>query len=80
MVKRLSDDEPDLLLMHDGPDAPGTNFKGWTSVRQALEVSKPTLVVRGHAYWRNPLFALRNDTQVLNVDSRAIVAVRAPDG
>ena len=79
-VKRLSDDEPDLLLMHDGPDVPGYNFKGWTSVRQTLEVSKPTVVVRGHAYWRNPLFALRNNTQVLNVDSRAILAVRATDG
>jgi len=68
---------PDLLVTHDGPDVDGTNLRGWTSVRKALELGRPTLVVRGHAHWDSPLALLANGTQILNVDSRVVVLCRS---
>ncbi len=45
-------------------------------LREALEKARPTLVVRGHAYWELPMAVLPNGTQILNVDARVVV-VRA---
>jgi len=72
-VKRLAASGPDVLLMHDGPDVSETDLRGWPSVRDALECSRPTLVVRGHAHWPIPMAVLANGSQVLNVDSRVVV-------
>lgn len=66
---------PDVLCLHDGPDDPIGNQEGHASVRQALERTHPTLLVRGHRYWTNPLATLRNGTQVLNVNARVVVLV-----
>jgi hypothetical protein len=66
-------DGPDATIMNDGPDAVGIELLGRPSVRAVLERSKPTLVIRGHAYWRTPLATLSNGTQVLNVDSRVVI-------
>lgn len=71
-IKRLVGAPLDLLVMHDGPDAGNAN-RGWPSVREALEQSRPTLVIRGHAYWQSPLATLQNGAQVLNVDSRVVL-------
>lgn len=75
-AKRLAATGPDILLMHDGPNVQDTELRGSASVRQALEPSRPTLVVRGHAYWPSPLVTLANRTQVLNVDSRVVVLLK----
>ena len=47
---------------------------------ELLSLAQRVTDPRSHAYWRNPLFASRNNRQVRNVDSRAILAVRATDG
>lgn len=75
-VKRLAATGPDILMMHDGPDVQDTELRGSASVRQVLETSRPTLVVRGHAFWPTPLAPLANGTQVVNVDSRVVVLTR----
>jgi len=72
-VGRLAAAGPDVLVMHDGPDVMGTELRGWPSVRQVLERSRPTVVIRGHAHWKTPLATLSNGSQVLNVDSRVVV-------
>lgn len=71
-IKRLVTAPLDLLVMHDGPDG-GDTKRGWPSMREALEQSRPTLVIRGHAHWESPLATLQNGTQVLNVDSRVVL-------
>lgn len=71
-VAELMKAGPDLLIMHDGPDG-AEGQRGRPLVRKAIEGCRRTLVVRGHAYWRQPLATLENGTQVLNVDSRVIV-------
>ena len=66
----------DFLVMHDGPNIPGTNSIGSDCIRRAVERLGPDVVIRGHAYWQSPLAELPGRVQVLNVDSR-IVLMRA---
>lgn len=66
-------DTIDVLVTHDGPDSPDGSGKGSSMVRELLETLPTTLVIRGHAHWRSPLAELKNETQVLNVDSRCVI-------
>ncbi len=74
-VQKVARMLPDILVLHDGPDYQELGLKGWSSVREALEASRPTLVIRGHAHWAQPLVELRNGTQVLNVDAQVAILV-----
>jgi len=42
-------------------------------IRVAIERLRPSLVVRGHAHWKQPLVQLSGGAQVLNVDARVVV-------
>jgi Icc-related predicted phosphoesterase len=66
-------DRPGIMLMHDGPDIPESGFRGSQRIREVLQQSDPTLVVRGHAHWDQPLAELSCGTQVLNVDARVVI-------
>jgi Icc-related predicted phosphoesterase len=63
----------DVLIMHDGPNAPEQRFRGNSQVRWLIEEMKPSLVVRGHAHWAQPLVQLTPDVPVLNVDARCVI-------
>jgi len=83
--RRLSDDQyaeclesllahrTDILITHDGPDDPVGGHRGSPIIREVVERLRPSLVVRGHAHWRDPLVQLSNGVQVLNVDARVVV-------
>jgi Icc-related predicted phosphoesterase len=64
---------PDIVVLHDGPDAPELGGRGSPLVRELCECREPTLIVRGHAHWPSPLTTLANGTQVLNVDATVAV-------
>lgn len=66
-------DSPVIMVMHDGPDVPVSGFRGSSRMREAIERSEPTLIVRGHAHWKEPLATLSNGAQVLNVDARVVI-------
>lgn len=68
-------DAPDIVVMHDGPDAPQSGFRGSPRIRHVIESAAPTLIVRGHSHWPSPLAKLANGTQVLNVDARVVILV-----
>ncbi|MCY1039722.1 metallophosphoesterase [Corallococcus sp. bb12-1] len=68
---------PDMLVLHQGPDIPGTRLRGSTAIRLALPEREGPLVVCGHAHWETPLASLPGGAQVLNVDSRAVLLQRA---
>lgn len=72
-VGRLAALGSDIIIMHDGPGDADIELKGWKSVREVLERSRPTLVVRGHRRSRSPLATLGNGAQVLNVHARFVV-------
>lgn len=63
----------EFLVIHDGPNVPGTNLRGSDCIRGAVERLRPNIVIRGHAYWQSPLAELSGRVQVLNVDARVVV-------
>ena len=67
----------DVLVLHDGPDAPMPECKGITEVREILERSQPKnlcqLVIRGHKHWPTPLVELTNGVQILNVEATVVI-------
>ncbi len=75
-IDRLLGGRPDVFVMHDGPNSATHHLRGSSAIRQALEKSSPTLVVRGHVHWPIPLIELANGTQVLNVDCRVVILRR----
>jgi Icc protein len=68
--------QPDLVVLHEPPEVPEAGCLGKSVVRECLLRCPPALVVCGHCYWPAPLQTLANGTQVCNVDSRLIVALR----
>jgi len=65
--------QTDILITHDGPNDPVQGLRGSPLIREVVERLRPSLVVRGHAYWRQPLSQLSGGVQVLNVDRRVVV-------
>ncbi|HUG68117.1 MAG TPA: metallophosphoesterase [Pirellulaceae bacterium] len=72
-IEDLLEEQPDILLMHDGPDAPSHGYRGSPLVRQLIELLRPALVVRGHVHWNEPFVELDGGVQVLNVDARVVI-------
>jgi 3',5'-cyclic-AMP phosphodiesterase len=68
--------QPDLVILHEPPEAPEGGCLGKLVVRDCLLRNQPTLLVCGHCHWPMPLQTLPNGTQVCNIDSRLIVAMR----
>ncbi|MCP3103112.1 metallophosphoesterase [Myxococcus sp. K15C18031901] len=69
-------EDPELLVLHMGPDAPDTGARGSPVIREQVQ-ARGALVVCGHAHWEVPLATLPGGVQVLNVDSRAVLLERA---
>lgn len=72
-LEALLQQPTDVLLTHDGPNAHVDGYRGSSIVRETVERLRPTLVVRGHAHWREPLVELESGVQVLNVDARVVI-------
>lgn len=70
-IQGLLHARPDLLVLHEGPDA-GPGRRGNPEVR-ALCAGKRSLVICGHAHWHEPLAVLDGGAQVLNVDARGVL-------
>jgi hypothetical protein len=70
---------PEVLLLHDGPDVPGTSLRGSPVMREAVADSPGLLVVRGHKFWETPLLEVADRVQVLNVEGRAVLLRRSVD-
>ena len=71
---------PEVLVLHQGPDAPGSDRQGSPGIRAALELEEPPLVVFGHSHWDAPWAVLPSGAHALNVDGRAVLLRRAPYG
>lgn len=69
--------EPEVLVLHEGPDEPTAELRGTGVIRDVLENLPGPLVICGHAHWDTPLATLAHGVQVLNVDARAVLLQRA---
>jgi 3',5'-cyclic-AMP phosphodiesterase len=72
----LLERNPDVLLMHDGPDGPQPGQRGQPRVREAMLGAGGGLVIRGHAHWADPFTEFDAAWQVLNVDARVVVLMK----
>ena len=77
-LRKVLSARPDIVVLHQGPDAERGELRGHAAVRQALDRSGELLVVCGHVYWPRPLVEIRGGAQVLNVDGRVVILTR-PD-
>lgn len=78
-LERAATGSADVLILHDGPDAPSQRGSGSSAVREVIERCGPSLVVRGHRHWAEPLVELGGGVQVLNVDARVVLLKRSDD-
>ena len=69
--------EPDVLLLHQGPDEPALGLPGVAEIRTKLQQHAPTLVCCGHVHWAEHLVEWTQGTQVLNADGKLFVFTRA---
>jgi Icc-related predicted phosphoesterase len=76
LLESVLRDHPDLVILHEPPEMSEAGCPGKPAVRDCLLHNPPTLLVCGHCHWPTPLQTLANGTQVCNVDSRLIVALR----
>ncbi len=74
LLDRVVDEQPDVLLLHEGPNGDDRELRGNTMVRSRVEGAVPW-VVCGHVHWPRPVAELAG-TRVLNVDARALLLVR----
>jgi Icc-related predicted phosphoesterase len=75
LVDRAIGDHVDLLILHEGPHG-DDDQRGNAAIRTTIEAAGVPFVVCGHCHWHEPL-ALYEFGQVLNVDTRVVVLVRA---
>jgi len=64
--------QTDILITHDGPNDPAQGSRGSSVIREVVERLSPSLVVRGHAHWKQPFVRLSGGVQVLNIDARVV--------
>ncbi len=72
-LELLLEPKPDILLLHDGPDASDGSYAGSSRIREVIEQHAPVFVVRGHTSWSKPLVGLANRSQVLNAHAAVIL-------
>lgn len=69
----LAKKDLDFILLHETPDYPSLNLMGNHKIRECLEYVQATRVICGHCFWERSLVELKNNTQVLNSDSKVIL-------
>jgi Icc-related predicted phosphoesterase len=74
-IERVAERRPDLLVLHEGPHGDDQQ-PGHQEIRAIVERFAIALTVCGHVHWDTAL-ATTDSGQVLNVDARVVVLVRA---
>ena len=75
-LQKLLQQNPDLLLLHDGPDYPEENLDGNPIIRTALNSRNHVLVIRGHKHWEHIYIRLNQQIQVINTYEKVLVLLR----
>jgi len=76
-LQKLLRGNPDVLMLHQGPDVPEFGLPGHAGIRRELTAGAPLLVCCGHVHWDRPMAELDNGTQVINTDGRVLVFAAA---
>ena len=76
LLERALDGEPDVLVLHEGPDG-AEDQRGNAAIRSLVEAGGVGLTICGHVHWGAPL-AVHAHGQILNVDTRVVVLAARP--
>lgn len=74
-LKRLALKQPDLILLHEGPNHQQPALVGNPLIREVLASSPKNTVCCGHNHWPVTLVETPNGTQVLNLDAKCLILV-----
>ena len=73
-IASVADQNPDIIILHEGPSGMTPDRGGNNAVRDLLERLHPMLVVCGHCHWEECEHEeLSNGTQILNAEARAYI-------
>jgi len=72
LLERAIDGEPDVLVLHEGPNGGDDAQRGNGTLRELIEAGGVGFTVCGHDHWPSPL-ASHEHGQILNVDTRVVV-------
>lgn len=76
MVEGVTDQKPDILLLHQGPTDPSrADRRGDPDLELSLRSGFNGLTVFGHTRWEEPWLIPMGEGQALNVDWRVVVVV-----
>ncbi|MBW4699378.1 MAG: metallophosphoesterase [Aphanocapsa lilacina HA4352-LM1] len=75
-LKKLVGARPDVMLLHQGPDAPEFKLSGHRAVREVLGRAPVPLVMSGHTHWKEPLATNFRGSQLLNLEGRGLLLQR----
>lgn len=76
VMERVTNQKPDILLLHQGPSDPNRpERRGDSDVELSLRSGFEGLTVFGHTRWGAPWLIPLGDGQALNVDARVVVVV-----
>lgn len=73
LLKLLTLQKPDVLLLHQGPDVPELKLAGHEAVRNALHRATIPLILCGHVHWKIPVAQLYQHIQVVNLEGRGLL-------
>jgi len=76
VMERVTAKNPNLLLLHQGPDDPDRNRRGDPGIALSLATGYRGLTVFGHTHWDWPWLIPLGEGQALNVDGRVIILLR----
>lgn len=77
MLLDVLEKQPELVVLHEGPPGHLSSQRGHQEVERFLNEGRPCLTICGHSHWSEPLADRGPAGQVLNVDARAVLLIRA---
>ncbi len=73
MVEERMEENPEFLLLHEGPSVKEQNLMGNPDIREAIEAFPANFICCGHSHWKVHSATLSNNATVLNADAKAFI-------
>ena len=76
-LSNLLNKKPNILLTHLSPQILDKNLEGDKNITKILENGNTTTLFCGHSHWEyNSAFDMKNETQILNVDTKVFILIK----
>lgn len=72
-LKKFLKKELDFVLLHETPDFPDLGFIGNSKIREVIEKGTKSNICCGHCHWDKTLIEFKNESKVMNVDSKIVI-------